>query len=104
MSSARFRSRSAVLAVVGGLLLAGCGGDSADGPAPDAASGAAFPVTVTHAQGTVEIMSKPQRVVAMGFADIQIARALDAPIVGGRAGRVRGRRRQLPGRGPATEQ
>ncbi|ODU03441.1 MAG: hypothetical protein ABS81_14220 [Pseudonocardia sp. SCN 72-86] len=60
-------------------VLAGCGGGT---PAPAAERAGAFPVTVTHGQGTATIPAAPQRVVVLGLADTQIAAALGAPIVG----------------------
>ena len=42
-------------------------------------------MTITHGQGTVTIPSPPQRVVALGAADIQIAHALGANLVGAAA-------------------
>lgn len=41
-----------------------------------------FPVTIEHAQGTVTITARPERVVTLGVADAQIASALGANIVG----------------------
>lgn len=77
---------AAALAAVTGLALSGCGGDGSptvSKPSGRPAQGSgAFPVTVTHAQGTVTVPGKPERVVVLGFADAQIAAALDAPVVG----------------------
>ncbi|SDI45286.1 iron complex transport system substrate-binding protein [Sinosporangium album] len=78
------------LALALALALAGCGAPSSGtassaGSAPAASgppSAEGFPVTVTHGLGTTTIPHKPRRVVALGFADAQIAAALDAPVVG----------------------
>jgi iron complex transport system substrate-binding protein len=59
-------------------------------PAPDTAVAevsstplnAAFPVTITHSLGTVEIPAPPQRVVALGPGDIDTAVALGVTPVG----------------------
>jgi iron complex transport system substrate-binding protein len=75
------RRRLSAFLLVAGLALAGCGGAATEGTAPGV--GAAFPVTITHGQGTVTIPAAPQRVVVLGLADTQIAAALGAPIVGG---------------------
>ncbi|ADB50644.1 ABC transporter substrate-binding protein [Conexibacter woesei] len=73
------------------LFVAGCGGGddarsaSTAGSSTTASSAAAadaFPVTVRHAQGTATIPGPPRRVVALGAADVQIARALGAELVG----------------------
>ncbi|MGI5128726.1 ABC transporter substrate-binding protein [Pseudonocardia sp. CA-107938] len=60
-------------------LLAACAG-----PAPVAApaAGPGFPVTITHAYGTTVVPARPQRIVALGTADVAIAHAVGAPIVG----------------------
>jgi iron complex transport system substrate-binding protein len=75
----RRRRFSAVLAAAATLLV-GCGGGQ-ETATPPVANGA-FPVTITHGQGTVTIPAAPQRVVVLGLADTQIAAALGAPIVG----------------------
>ncbi|TCK21538.1 ABC transporter substrate-binding protein [Pseudonocardia endophytica] len=62
------------------LLLSGCGGAAPSSPSAVADDGA-FPVTITHGQGTVTVPARPQRVVVLGFADAQIATALGAPVV-----------------------
>ncbi|MBO2450705.1 iron-siderophore ABC transporter substrate-binding protein [Actinomadura barringtoniae] len=49
---------------------AACGDDDKDSSAPAAgASGAAFPVTITHKLGSTTIKSKPERIVALGEVD-----------------------------------
>jgi iron complex transport system substrate-binding protein len=58
------------------------GDDTAAGTATETGSGGTFPVTIDHAQGSATIETRPERVVAVGVADIQIAAALGAPIVG----------------------
>lgn len=61
-------------AALGVGLLAGCGSDSqdkADGKAPAASAGGAFPVTVEHAFGSTKITKAPERVVSVGYTDDQ---------------------------------
>ncbi|MFE9661166.1 ABC transporter substrate-binding protein [Streptomyces sp. NPDC005955] len=79
------RVRAVALAAVAAVVITGCG--EGDGSGRAGASGApasdgGFPVTVTHAQGKATVPRKPERVIALGFADAQIAAALDAPVVG----------------------
>lgn len=62
------------------LLTAGCGRDAPPAAAPDAAAG--FPVTIDHAFGTTTIPSAPERVLALGDKDADIAAALGLPLVG----------------------
>lgn len=75
------RRRLAVaLTALAALALTAC----ASTPARDtdrAAAGEGFPVTVEHGQGTAEIPHRPQRVVALSWTDVQIADALDVPLV-----------------------
>ncbi|MEJ3652646.1 ABC transporter substrate-binding protein [Actinomycetes bacterium KLBMP 9759] len=70
------------IALAAVLVLAGCGGTAPQAPAAAPAPGGAFPVTITHALGTITIDKAPQRVVALGYGDIAVANALGAPIVG----------------------
>lgn len=80
------------LALIGfSLVVAGCGDDSESSTTASvtgaagiasAASADAFPVTIRHAQGSATIEAPPERVVALGAADVQIARALGANVVG----------------------
>ena len=71
---------AAVLA--GALLLAGCASGptapSTDGSAP---SGGAFPVTLHNAYGDVTIKEKPERIAALGYADVALASAMGAEVV-----------------------
>jgi iron complex transport system substrate-binding protein len=81
------RVRRGALLTALGLALAACAGEVpspvASAPTAGASPAAsAFPVTLTHARGQVTIPAKPQRVVALGYADIAVARALHAPLVG----------------------
>ncbi len=70
----------AAVAVLVVIALAGCA-TTTESPAEPSRDDT-FPVTITHGQGTVTVERKPERVVALGFADAQIAAALDAPVVG----------------------
>jgi iron complex transport system substrate-binding protein len=75
------RGLVAVAAVLG--LVTSCGAPPEEKAAESSAPAAAgFPVTVTDAKGNVTIPAKPQRVVALGYADISLAQALGANIVG----------------------
>lgn len=78
----RKRVRGAAVAIIAALALAGCSAPAESSGETPAAVDAAFPVSVTHGQGTVTIDEKPERVVVLGSADAQIASALDLPIVG----------------------
>ncbi|MEU5692294.1 ABC transporter substrate-binding protein [Actinosynnema sp. NPDC020468] len=67
------------IAVVAALLLAGC---STPEQAPAAApTGGGFPVTLHNAYGDVTIPAKPQRIAALGYADVALASALGAQVV-----------------------
>ncbi|GAA1859858.1 ABC transporter substrate-binding protein [Pseudonocardia alni subsp. carboxydivorans] len=76
-------ARSSVVALVAAALLfvAGCTG-TPPGPGP-AEPGAGFPLTLEHAFGETTIPARPQRVVALGAADVALARELGADVVGG---------------------
>ena len=74
------RARSSVLVAVvsllAGSLLAGCGSDEPSGPAdaaePDAATSAeaeAFPATVAHKFGETTVDEEPSRVVSVGLTE-----------------------------------
>lgn len=80
--SVRTRRHAATAAIIAALALAGCAAPEGPSDETPAAGDGAFPVTVTHGQGTVTIDADPERVVALGSADAQIAAALDLPIVG----------------------
>ncbi|MCM2387351.1 ABC transporter substrate-binding protein [Streptomyces albipurpureus] len=65
------------------LALTACGGDPSEASDSEGSTGTgAFPVSVVHAKGKTVVKTKPKRVVALGYADVSVARALDAPIVG----------------------
>lgn len=69
------------------LGLVGCVGEADGGHPGRTASGSSctsgsFPVSIRHAQGTTTIERAPERVVALGSADVQIAQALGAHLVG----------------------
>ncbi|WP_157182564.1 ABC transporter substrate-binding protein [Sciscionella marina] len=76
------RRRIAVLLGICAVLLGLCTacGSEKDGRSGPVAPG--FPVRVPDGKQTVTVPDKPKRVVALGYADIAIARALGAPIVG----------------------
>ncbi|MBB4137519.1 ABC transporter substrate-binding protein [Gordonia humi] len=68
--------------LVGALLLAGC----ASGPAAPSTDGSApgdgaFPVTMHNAYGDVAIKKKPERIAALGYADVALASAMGAEVV-----------------------
>lgn len=69
------------LVVAAMLLVAGC--SAAPQAAGPQGADAAFPLTLDHAFGTTTIPARPQRVVALGSADVAVARALGADVVGG---------------------
>ncbi|MFE5856264.1 ABC transporter substrate-binding protein [Streptomyces sp. NPDC056500] len=66
------------------LALTACGDSDGDEPTDSRKAGAAgsYPVSITHAKGKTVVPSKPKRVVALGYVDVALARALGAPIVG----------------------
>ncbi|GAB3254247.1 iron-siderophore ABC transporter substrate-binding protein [Kineosporia babensis] len=83
MSSKRFSVVAVAAAAV--LALAACGGGSeAEDVTPAAESGAeqAFPATVATKFGDVTIEEKPERVVALGWSDAEVALALGVQPVG----------------------
>jgi iron complex transport system substrate-binding protein len=67
-------------AVIGAVLaLAGCSGGASDGQAATEPSGA-FPVTITHAQGSTTIPAAPQRIVALSGEEDTLAVLGIAPV------------------------
>jgi iron complex transport system substrate-binding protein len=74
--------------VAGALLVAlvamaaACGDDEDGDTSTDDAAGGGESVTVEHALGTTTIEGTPERVVALGPADLDAALALGAPVVG----------------------
>ncbi len=66
-------------------LLAACGDDSSDSPSAGgraAATGGAFPATVTHQFGTTTVEEAPKSVVSLGWADADVLLALGVVPVG----------------------
>lgn len=66
------------------LVVAGCGGSSANDPAPAGPANAqgTFPTKVDTKFGPVEITQQPHRVVALGWGDAETALALGVQPVG----------------------
>lgn len=64
-----------VVLVVGAALLTGCGAGT-DAPATPAPRGDVFPLTVEHSLGSTTIPAKPQRIVTIGTADVDVVLAL----------------------------
>ncbi len=81
-SRRRFPLVLSVLAV-GAALLAGCSAAPAAGPGDGtgASGGAGFPVTLHNAYGDVTIPARPERIAALGYADVALASALDANVI-----------------------
>jgi iron complex transport system substrate-binding protein len=81
----RRRPIAAVFALLLTLVLAACGSGSGDTGTTTAnfndSAASQFPVTLTHALGTVTIESTPARVVALGAGDVQTAQALGVNVV-----------------------
>jgi iron complex transport system substrate-binding protein len=67
------RVTSLVAALLGGLLLLGCGADEDTTSAPAATHGkaeaGAFPVTIEHKYGSTTIKAEPRRVVVVGLRE-----------------------------------
>ncbi|MFC5996713.1 ABC transporter substrate-binding protein [Pseudonocardia hispaniensis] len=85
MRPARCRSVPVAMVVaVCSLMVVACTGRAPGlGSEPAATDGAGpFPVTITHAYGATTIPAMPQRIVALGYGDVAVANAVDAPIVG----------------------
>ncbi|MDA3624217.1 iron-siderophore ABC transporter substrate-binding protein [Saccharopolyspora sp. WRP15-2] len=76
MHPARLRRRTASLlsALAGLLLVTACGSASPD---PQQPGDGTFPVTIQHSQGTTEIPKRPERVIALGYTDVDPLLALD---------------------------
>lgn len=74
------------MALVFGLLAAGCGGGNDPAEAGDSSStqdsGASFPVTIEHKYGSTTIEAEPRRVVTVGFSDHDAVLALGVVPVG----------------------
>jgi iron complex transport system substrate-binding protein len=77
--------RAAGIAIVLGLLAAGCGGgevaETCDPSSTRDGSGS-FPVTIEHKFGSTTIEEEPQRVVTVGFTDHDVVLALGVVPVG----------------------
>lgn len=70
------RVAALLCALVSLLLVASCGSGSTDQPQQQPGDGA-FPVTIEHSHGTTVIPERPQRVVALGYTDVDPLLALD---------------------------
>ncbi|MFF5986085.1 iron-siderophore ABC transporter substrate-binding protein [Prauserella flavalba] len=85
-AKARVRLPAALLALVLGVVLAGCGSSGDDsgnaGDSSPAAKSGAFPVTIEHKYGKTEITEKPERVVTLGLSDQDAVLALGVKPVG----------------------
>lgn len=85
-AKARVRLPAALLALVLGVVLAGCGssgdGSGNAGDSSPAAQSGAFPVTIEHKYGKTEITEKPERVVTLGLSDQDAVLALGVKPVG----------------------
>ncbi|MBN9214376.1 MAG: hypothetical protein ABS62_08590 [Microbacterium sp. SCN 70-200] len=75
---------AAALSAAAALLLTGCATSSAstDTGSSAAATGDAFPVTITHALGETTIAAKPERVAAISWGNQDVALALGVVPVG----------------------
>lgn len=75
---------SAAVAIAAVLTVASCSSDSDDesDSAASASSDGAFPVSIDTKFGDVTVESRPQRVVALGWADAETALALGVQPVG----------------------
>lgn len=85
----KYRARVTAIAAVAALVLIGCssdGNNEGKNPANEQApSAAGFPVTIEHKFGSTKIADKPERVVAVGWNDQDIALALGITPVSARA-------------------
>ncbi|WP_171168588.1 ABC transporter substrate-binding protein [Streptomyces sp. I05A-00742] len=81
------RIAAALLTAALAFSLAACGGSDDEKPTDasgeTAASGSAFPRTITHDKGETEVKTKPKRVVALDNSLVEAVVALDTPLVGG---------------------
>lgn len=74
------RSTLAALAAVTALALTACGGSTeapADSSAGSGAAEGAYPVTIPNAFGETTIESAPERIVVLGYTDVDTLLALD---------------------------
>ncbi|MEU6641189.1 iron-siderophore ABC transporter substrate-binding protein [Saccharomonospora sp. NPDC046836] len=78
----RSRLAAALLTLVLGAVLAGCGGSAEETGTDSGAQGGAFPVTIEHKYGSTEIPAKPERVVTLGLSDQDAVLALGVKPVG----------------------
>ena len=78
----RIISRAATATLVSAaLLLTGCTSAQSDSASSTAKQEAGFPVTMHNAYGDATIEAKPERVAALGYADVALASAMGATIV-----------------------
>lgn len=75
---------TSALAVAGVASLVACGSDDTSDTASEGAGGA-FPVTIEHKFGSTVIETQPERVVTVGFNDLDFALALGVTPVATRA-------------------
>lgn len=84
--SMRNKKRSAAWWLTGILLLAGCAAPAASegtqGQSSEASSAAQEIITVTHELGTVQVTSKPQRVVVFDYGVVDLLQNLEVEIIG----------------------
>jgi iron complex transport system substrate-binding protein len=74
------RTTLAALAAVTALALSACGGstdDAAESASGSGSSDGAFPVTIENAFGETTIDSAPERIVVLGYTDVDTLLALD---------------------------
>ncbi|ROR73422.1 iron-siderophore ABC transporter substrate-binding protein [Bogoriella caseilytica] len=88
MTTLHSTSRLAALGGAALLALSACSASTASEPAPEAPAAeeapesSAFPVTIEHEFGETVIEAEPERIVAIGWGDLDNLLALDVPPVG----------------------
>jgi len=67
------------------VFLTGCGADATSAPQAEQqpTAGAAFPRTITHDKGSTQILTRPERVVALDNSLVEAVVLLQRPLVGG---------------------
>lgn len=70
------RTLIVLVALVGALVIAGCGDDGDSAATAPATTPAAFPVTIPHAFGETTVADEPERVVTWGWGSADAAIAL----------------------------